>query len=143
MAGGGYRGFKPPGTKGLRWKWQQTLDKEAAREALRLRFMQFVPLLSERHIVNACGVGHMFLRRDDGTFERSDDPEKILAALNSGDKTSYYVFTKDPNVNAMVDILNRTFDKPTEIVDVTHSGQLEVTLLDRLLRGRQRNAEPE
>jgi xanthine/CO dehydrogenase XdhC/CoxF family maturation factor len=42
---------------------------------------------------------------------------------------------------ASKDVLDRTMGRATEVVDVTHSGSIDVTILDRLLRGRARNAD--
>jgi len=39
------------------------------------------------------------------------------------------------------DILDRTMGRATEKVDVTHSGSIDLHILDRLARGRQRNAD--
>jgi hypothetical protein len=63
---------------------------------------------------HAIGIQHMMLRQKDGTFKRADNPDDIEAALNSGDKNSYYLFTKDPSTQAFTDLMNRALDKPKE-----------------------------
>ena len=70
------------------------------RELVRQTITKSIRPMIEAQIQHAMGISHMFLRREDGTFERSDDPDAILNALNSGDETSYYIFTKDPSVQA-------------------------------------------
>jgi hypothetical protein len=94
-------------------KWRTTLEKEEARELVR-QITQYLGPMIHAQVQHAIGISHMFLRREDGTFERSDDPDAIPEALNSGDSTSYYVFTKDPSVQAFTDLMNRSIDKPKE-----------------------------
>ena len=53
-------------------------------------------------------------------FELVNNPKAIETALNCGDKDSYYwIFTKDPSVQAFTDLMNRALDKPAEQVKVT------------------------
>ena len=55
------------------------------------------------------------LRSSRRKFERVTDESRILAALNAADAGShYYVFTKDPSVQAFMDLMNRALDKPKE-----------------------------
>jgi hypothetical protein len=112
----------PPGTK-----TRKTLAKEEARELARQLITERMRPMIEAQIRHATGISHLFLRRADGTFARSDDPEAILAALNSGDETSYYIFTKDPSVQAFTDLMNRAIGKPAESVNVEHTGGVEIT----------------
>jgi len=42
---------------------------------------------------------------------------------------------------ASKDVLDRTLGRATEVVDVTHSGSIDLHILDRLARGRQRNVD--
>lgn len=82
-------------------------------------------------ILHAQGIAHMFLRQKDGTFKRTDKPTEIEAALNSGDENSYYIFTKDPSVQAFTDLMNRALDKPKEQaqeVDLKHDGTLTIRI---------------
>ena len=102
-------------------RWPSSLRKEEARERIRAYITDRALPMLDAQLAHAAGIHHMFLRRPDGTFERSDDPDAILAALNSGDDTSYYIFTKDPSVQAFTDLMNRAIDmpaKPPENVDV-------------------------
>ena len=42
-------------------------------------------------------------------------------------------------LGASKDVLDRTLGRATEVVDVTHSGSIDVNILNRLHRGRERN----
>jgi hypothetical protein len=112
--GYGHGGARPGSGKPKGTRWPSSLRKEEAREKVRELITAHLPALVDAQVHHAKGIKHIFLRREDGTFERSDDPDKILAALNSGDETSYYIFTKDPSVQAFTDLMNRAIDKPKE-----------------------------
>lgn len=115
MPRGGLRtnpGGRPKGTTGIKHK--ATISKEQAREALRTLVMQHLEPLVRAQLHHAKGISHMMLRQKDGTFKRSENADEIEQALNSGDKNSYYVFTKDPSVQAFTDLMNRALDKPKE-----------------------------
>ena len=107
---------KPKGTK-----WPSTISKEEARDlARKLITAQMEPMI-QAQIAHARGIQHFFLR-DEKTkqFVRIEDPKAIETALNCGDKDSYYwIFTKDPSVQAFTDLMNRALDKPAEQVKVT------------------------
>ena len=137
------RGGARPGAgrkKGSRWP--STITKQQAREALRAQVMaHFAPLILAQ-IENARGISHFMLRDPKtGKFERVTDEASILAALNAPQGEShYYIYTKDPSIQAFTDLMNRTLDKPREQeIAVTLTGEAE--LIARLERGRQRVAE--
>lgn len=116
------RGGKRPGAglpKG--YKFQKTLEKEAARQHLRKRVFAEIDPILDAQIANAKGINHFFLRdAKSGRFERITDPAMIEAALNAGEEGRYYwIFTKDPNTQAAQDLLNRALDKPADQVQVT------------------------
>jgi len=90
------------------------LSKEEARELVRKRILQDLEPMVRAQILHSQGINHLMLRQKDGTFKRSDNIEEIEAALNSGDENSYYIFTKDPSVQAFTDLMNRALDKPKE-----------------------------
>lgn len=121
------------------FKFPATIEKEEARKALRAMVIANMHAMTDAQIANAQGIRHFMLRRDDGTFERSDDPEAIVKALNSGDETSFYIFTKDPSVQAYTDLMNRALDKPTEHVDLNVTSDDE--RVKRLTHARQRLAK--
>jgi len=44
-------------------------------------------------------------------------------AENAGEGSMYWIFSKDPNVQALTDLLNRCIDKPSEHVSIAgHDG---------------------
>jgi hypothetical protein len=116
------RGGKRAGAgKPKGYKHQTTLEREEARKRLRERVIaEMEPLLSAQ-IANAKGISHFFLRHPrTKQFQRIEDPQQIAAALNRGEEgKSYWIFTKDPSIQAFTDLMNRTFDKPKEHVEVT------------------------
>lgn len=110
------KGYKHPPT-------QKLLEKAAARELLRQRVNTELLPLVDAQIANAKGISHFFLRAKDGTFTRITNADTIETALNSGEEGSYYyIFTKDPSVQAFTDLMNRTLDRPIEQVEVSGAG---------------------
>lgn len=100
------------------YKFQKTLEKEAARTHLRKKvFAELDPIL-DAQIAHAKGVSYMVLRHSDGTFTRATDETQLDAALASGAQ-AFQIFTQAPNVQASADLLNRALDKPAEQVRVT------------------------
>lgn len=126
--GGMQKGYKAPAT----------LEKEAAREAVRKRITERLLPLVDAQIDSAIGIKHFFLRGEDGQWKRLTNPAQIEAALNAG-KNNYYIHTKDPNTQAAREMLDRAIDKPKEQVQ-----QIEVEggdrLIEALLAGRARAA---
>lgn len=125
------------------YKFPRTLAKEAARERVRQFVHERMAAMLEAQAQHAIGISHFMLRGKDGKFERATEPEQILAALNSGDETSYYVFTKDPSVQAFTDLMNRALDKPKEQaqeIDLHISGDVTARIADGRKRARERNA---
>src|SRR5215831_9967144 len=123
MRNGGRRpgAGRPKGSKSTK-----TLEKEAAREFVRQVVTEHLESLLAAQIANACGVQHFFLRDPStGQFKRITDPDEIETALNAedaGEGSTYWIFSKDPNVQALTDLLNRCIDKPAEHVQVTGDG---------------------
>ncbi len=121
MPRGGRRPNSGP-AKGTKYgKQKETISKELARELTRNIITAELKPLIQAQIANAKGINHFFLRDPaTGQFTRITDPEQIQQALNSGDEgKSYWIFAKDPNVQAFTDLLNRALDKPAEQVKVT------------------------
>ena len=114
----GRKGGKPKGTK-----HQATINKELYREVLRALVTAELEPMVKKQIKHAQGIDHFFLRNEKTKqFEQVKDPALIQAALNSGDEGSYYwIFTKDPSVQAFTDLLDRTLDKPAQ--PMKHSGE--------------------
>lgn len=124
------RGGKRPNSgpkKGT--KYASTLSKEAARELLRQRVLQDMEPMVAAQVAHAQGLSHFLLRDPkSGKFERLTDVDQIQRALNAAgaeEGRSYYIWTKDPSVQAFTDLLNRALDKPKEQEqDIKHSGGL-------------------
>lgn len=99
-------------------KTAATLSKEAARELLRQRVLKDMEPMVAAQIAHAQGISHFMLRDPkSGKFERLTDPDQIQAALNADgaeEGSSYYIWTKDPSVQAFTDLMNRALDKPKE-----------------------------
>lgn len=140
MKGDGRGGARPgSGPKKGISKWPSTIAKEQARELTRQFVMQHAEAMLRAQVEHAKGIQHFMLRNKDGQFERVTDPDTILKALNSGDENSYYIFTKDPSVQAFTDLMNRALDKPKEQaqeIDLTVTSKLD----ERLVAGRARVA---
>lgn len=121
------------------FKYPATLSKEAAREALRTIVLREMDALVAAQVANAKGLQHFFLRDPKtGQFQKIEDAALIEAALNSGEKDSYYwIFTKDPSIQAFSDLMNRSLDKPKDQEqEITLKG--DTPLIEALLAGRAR-----
>jgi hypothetical protein len=80
------------------------------------------PLLAAQ-IDNATSIRHLIMRDPKtGKFVRvTGDVEQIDEAIKS--KNACWIYTKDPNVQAFTDLLNRALDKPAEHVQIAgHDG---------------------
>lgn len=116
-----------------------TIDKVMARELVRAQILAEMPALVGAQIANAKGIQHFFLREpESGQFKKIEDPKLIEQALNSGDEGSYYwIFTKDPSIQAFSDLANRALDKPKDQEqEITLKG--DTPLIEALLAGRAR-----
>jgi hypothetical protein len=121
------RGGKRPGAgRPAGTKDEKTLEKAEAREFLRRTVIDNLAPMLKAQIAHATGVQHFFLRDPStGQFKRITDPDEIEAALNApnaSEGSTYWIFSKDPNVQAFTDLLNRALDKPTEQMHVTGDG---------------------
>lgn len=117
------KGGKRPGAgmpKG--YKTHKTIEKEAARAALRQIVLEQMARLVEAQLDNALGIKHFIVRGKTGKFERLTDPAQIEAALNAPNAeegSTYWIYTKDPSIQAFADLMNRAIDKPIEPMEVT------------------------
>lgn len=100
-------------------KHASTLSKEAARELFRQIVTRKMEGLIAAQLDNAQGIRHL-MKRDPATgkFERvmaRDNKQleeaEIDATLKSG---GFWIYTKDPSVQAFTDLMNRALDKPAE-----------------------------
>ena len=111
-------------------KHKATLDKEAAREMLRELVKESLRPMTEAQISNATGLKFLVLReRKSGKFiKRITDTEGEISL--DPEKEIVEVWAKDPSVQAFTDLLNRTLDKPTEMIEAT----VNITTLDQRIK---------
>lgn len=132
------KGLPKTGGKPKGYKAPATLEKEAAREAVRQRITERLVPLVDAQIDSAIGIKHFFLRGDDGQWRRITKSSEIEAALN-GPKDRFWIYTKDPNSLAAREMLDRAIDKPKE-----QKQEIEIDasdhLIEALYQGRQRAA---
>lgn len=84
--------------------------------------------LVQSQLAHAMGIGHLYTRDKAGKFNKIENQAEVDRILNEGrEDTDYWIFTKDPSVQAFTDLLNRAIDKPAEQVQqVEHSGGLTI-----------------
>ncbi len=96
-------------------KYKPTLDKEAAREEFRKEVLRHLRPLLQRQIAHAMGIGHLYTRDKAGKFSKIENQAEIDRLLTEGEEDKdYWIFSKDPSVQAFTDIMNRALDKPKE-----------------------------
>lgn len=111
----GVHGGRPKGRKN-----NKTLAAEARLERIRQKIMAEADPMTDAQIRSACGVSHFFLRNDAGQFVEITDPHAILTALNAGDEGKYYwIHTQNPNTAAYKELMDRTFGRNPERVEIT------------------------
>lgn len=124
-------------------KYAPTLEKEALRQVVREKVAAHLTPLLEAQVDNATGIRHFMVRGAGGKFERLTDPAQIEAALNADgaeEGSTYWIYTKDPSVQAFTDLLNRLIDKPKEQEqEIKLTG--DVDMIAALYAGRQRAAD--
>lgn len=116
----------PPGTriggKPKGYIFPKTLEKQEGKERLRQMVLASLDPIVRGLIGKATGINHMMLRDETtGQWIRLTEPEQIEAALNSPGAEqgkTFWIHTKDPDVAAATDILNRAIGKPVEEVQV-------------------------
>ena len=118
----GQKGGRPKGRLN-----DATLSKQAIRQAIQDKVAANLEPMLDAQIEHAKGIKHLMLRdADGGKFERVTDVEQIDAALATG--RAFWLFTKDPSVQAFTDLMNRAADKPAEQEqDVAVSGHLVIS----------------
>ena len=104
----------------------KTMEKEAAREFVRRKVTENLNSLIDAQIENAQGLKHLMMRDPKtGKFERiTGDAKQTDKALKS--KNACWIYTKDPNVQAYTDLLNRAIDKPAEHVAIEGAGSITI-----------------
>lgn len=120
----------PPGGRPKGRKNDRTISKELAREAQRAVIMQHHERMLRAQIAHSIGIGHLFTRDKHGKYTKIENEaiaDKLLAEGTEG--KDFYIFMKDPSVQAWTDLANRAFDKPKEQEQaVKIDGKLEITI---------------
>src|SRR5215475_14705552 len=112
-------GYRPGGGSKLGQLWSSTLEKREARDLVRKFVTQNLGELLQAQLHNAMGLSHLMLRDEKtGQFTRvTGDAEQVDEACKH--KNAIWIYTKDPNVQAFSDLLNRALDKPGEHVEIS------------------------
>ena len=123
------KGLPKTGGKPKGYKAPETLEKEAAREAFRQEVLRHMKPLLQRQIAHAMGIGHLYTRDKTGKFTKIENQAEIDRLLTEGEEgNDYWIFSKDPSVQAFTDIMNRALDKPKEQEqEVEHKGGITIT----------------
>lgn len=137
------KGIPKTGGKKKGYRAPATLEKEAAREAVRRRITERLIPLVDAQIDSAIGINHFMLRdKLTGQWQRLTNPDQIVAALNdprAKHGSTYLIYTKDPNAQAARDMLDRAIDKAKEqLQEIKVEG--DDALIQALYAGRQRAA---
>ena len=133
----GKKGGRPPGKK-----TQATLEKEAALARFRERIIKSVDPLFDSQFTLARRCSYLY--RIDDVKEGKEirrkhvfvtNPEEIREALDSieeGDFEDgyYYITTEKPENNAIRDMLDRAFGKPSQSLDIAGDITHKFTLDD-------------
>jgi CRISPR/Cas system CSM-associated protein Csm2 small subunit len=94
-----------------RGPYAATITKEMAREALREVVMQHMPEMVQAQVAHAKGLTYL-VRRDKGSGKFVRVTADMLDKQSDDDVIE--MWTKEPNVPAFTDLLNRALDKPKE-----------------------------
>ena len=122
---------RPPGRKN-----DKTLEKEAARAALRQMVLEKLRPLVESQVANATGIRYLVAREKRGGRFRRLEREPLPGEIVGSDDEIIEVWHKDPCIAAFTDLMNRAIDKPTEIQQVEVSGSVD--MVQRLQAARKR-----
>jgi hypothetical protein len=100
----------------------RALEKAEGKARLRELVLQNLEPIARGLIGKAVGINHMMLRDPEtGQWVRLTEVEQIEAALNAQgaeEGRTYWIHTKDPDVQAATTLLDRTIGKPVEEMDV-------------------------
>jgi hypothetical protein len=101
------------------YKTAKTMDKEAAREALREIVKANLPEMVSAQIENAKGLKYLVARdKKTGKFVRlTAEMAEKLGGEQDTEREVIEVWEKDPSVQAFTDLLNRTIDLPAKPVE--------------------------
>lgn len=110
--------------------YPETIQKEEAKAALRDMVIASLQPILRGLIGKAIGINHMMLR-DETTGQwirltEQDQIEKALNAPGAEEGKTFWIHTKDPDVQAAADLLNRAIGKPTEEIQAEVKGGLTI-----------------
>lgn len=135
------KGGKRPGAgrpKGS--KEPQTLEKEAAREALRVRLTREMDGVAEALVSRCKGVRYFVTRNKTGKYEIVTNPDAVVKALNEEDEYTGEFYTDKPETAAIREFFDRTVDRAKE-QEQTLKHSLDGDLMALLQEGRERIAK--
>jgi len=122
------------------YKQQKTIEKEAARAALRQIVLENMNEMVDAQVKHAKGISYLVVRgKKGGRFEKVTK-EMIDGGILESEDHIVEAWEKEPSVQAFTDLMNRAIDRPAEQkfeVDLNLKGDL----LGRLIAGRKRVAE--
>lgn len=120
--------------------YPETIKKEEAKAAMQQLVLAQMRPIVRALIGKAIGINHMMLRdTSTGQWIRLTEPEQIEQALNATgaeEGKTYWIHTKDPDVQAAADLLNRAIGKAVEEQNVTLT--VNEPLAQRLKRTKER-----
>ena len=123
------------------YKTAKTIEKEAARAALRQIVLENMHDMVDAQVKHAKGISFLVVRaKKGGKFERVDETQLRTPEFMNSDDQLFEIWQKEPSVQAFTDLMNRAIDRPAEQkfeVDLNLKGDL----LGRLIAGRKRVAE--
>jgi hypothetical protein len=113
------RGGRRPGAgKPKGYKHQTTLEKQRVLAACRQLVLQKAERMFGAQIEHACGVRSLVLQREDGTYARATDQKQVDGWIAAGG-TLGELFIHAPNTQAFTALMDRTFGKPTENLEIS------------------------
>lgn len=137
-------GGKRPGTGGSEKgrRWSSTWEKALVREETRKLIQQHLPAMIRSQVAHAIGIGHLFTRDDKGKFTRIVDEAEMERLLTEGtQEIDYWIFAKDPSVQAFSELLNRTLDQAPKPIELSGPGGQPLELTARLTAARKRSGK--
>jgi hypothetical protein len=118
--GGKRAGSRPPKPG---YKWKSTLAKIEAREQVRKMITEALGPMLRSQIAHSQGIGHLFTRDKTGKFTRIENEDEALLLLNNGTEGEHYwIFMKDPSVQAFTELLDRALDQAAKPIELSGAG---------------------
>lgn len=93
----------------------------------------------QRQMAHAMGIGHLYTRDKSGKFTKIENQDVAHKLLTEGtEDEDYWIFMKDPSVQAFTDLMNRALDKPSDHIELTGAEGGPVEVVSRLSAARKR-----